>query len=114
MDQRLGSCSICGGDVMGHQGAYWSITPPPTPRCVGCGATTSADVIEMQPKNTQELESTVNEKDNIKDLGDAFLDALTILNLPSDLQDYADERLKQGATTQQVLKEIFGLAKGSK
>lgn len=38
MEQRVGTCSLCGGDVMGHRGAYWSVIPPPPDHCVSCGA----------------------------------------------------------------------------
>jgi hypothetical protein len=47
MNQRVGTCSLCGGDVMGHRGAWWSVLPPPPDRCFGCGAVAAADVIEM-------------------------------------------------------------------
>lgn len=47
MEQRLGSCSLCGGDVMGHVGAWMSINPPPPPTCSNCGAKTISDVIKM-------------------------------------------------------------------
>lgn len=47
MDERIGSCSICGGDVMGHRGAWWSIMPPPPAKCSKCGATEKGDRIEM-------------------------------------------------------------------
>lgn len=42
-----------------------------------------------------------------KKLADLFVDALTIVNLPEELQDYADKRLSEGATTQEVLAEIY-------
>ncbi len=50
MRQRLGSCSICNGDVMGHVGAWHSVLPPPPPECSSCGARTRDDVIAMVPK----------------------------------------------------------------
>lgn len=47
MQQRVGSCSICGGDVMGYRGVWMAITPPPPDRCSRCGAVRSDDVIPM-------------------------------------------------------------------
>lgn len=47
MEQRVGSCSLCGGDVIGFRGAWFSIVPPPPDKCSGCGAVRSEDVIEM-------------------------------------------------------------------
>lgn len=47
MEQRIGSCSLCGGDVMGWVGAWASVQPPPSPHCVGCGAKIRSDVIQM-------------------------------------------------------------------
>lgn len=41
MEQRIGSCSLCGGDVMA---VY-----PSTPRCFQCWATATVDVIQMDP-----------------------------------------------------------------
>jgi hypothetical protein len=46
--QRVGTCSRCGGDVIGVRGAWCSTEPPPPDRCVGCGAVASSDVIKMQ------------------------------------------------------------------
>lgn len=34
----IGACSICGGDVIGYQGAWLSILPPPPATCSRCGA----------------------------------------------------------------------------
>lgn len=50
MEQRIGSCSICGGDVKGYVGAWFSTQPPPVPQCSSCGAKMRADVISMVPK----------------------------------------------------------------
>lgn len=51
MTQRVGTCSLCGGDVMGFRGAWNSILPPPPDVCAQCGATRGGgdDVIEMRP-----------------------------------------------------------------
>lgn len=48
MHQRVGTCSLCGGDVYGHRGAWMSVTPPPVDTCSACGAVAAADVIEMR------------------------------------------------------------------
>ena len=49
MRQRVGTCSLCGGDVMGVRGAYWSTLPPPPDECASCGAMAASDVIPMHP-----------------------------------------------------------------
>lgn len=46
-EQRIGSCSICGCDVVGWKGSWFGVIPPPPPHCVGCGAKTADDVIKM-------------------------------------------------------------------
>jgi len=48
MTQRVGSCSLCGGDVMGFRGTWMAVVPPPPDRCSSCGATRGDDVIEMR------------------------------------------------------------------
>ncbi len=52
MFQRIGTCSICGGDVHGHYGAWHGVLPPPPPTCSQCGAVPkgTSDVIEMEPR----------------------------------------------------------------
>ena len=46
MHQRVGTCSICGGDVVRYHASF----PPYSPdRCLGCGAVPKGDVIEMVP-----------------------------------------------------------------
>lgn len=47
MDSRIGTCSLCGGDVMAWTGAWWSVNPPPSARCVKCNAVQSKDIIQM-------------------------------------------------------------------
>ena len=51
MRQRIGTCSLCGGDVVGYRGAWHSVSPPPPDTCSGCGAVArgQSDVIEMVP-----------------------------------------------------------------
>jgi len=52
MDQRVGSCSICGGDVVGFRGVWGAVIPPPPDSCTSCGAKNSNDVIQMgSPSN---------------------------------------------------------------
>lgn len=48
-EQRVGTCSICGGSVMGIRGAWWSVSPPPPDRCSNCGAVAQGDIIKMHP-----------------------------------------------------------------
>lgn len=50
MMQRVGTCSICGGDVMGFRGAWCGVTPPPPDTCSQCGARARGDVIDMVPR----------------------------------------------------------------
>jgi len=49
MEQRIGTCSICGGSVVGWQGAWWGVQSPPAAKCSGCGAVMQSDVIPMVP-----------------------------------------------------------------
>ena len=49
MNQRVGSCSICGGDVYGFRGTWLATIPPPPDRCSACGAIAASDVIQMVP-----------------------------------------------------------------
>jgi hypothetical protein len=50
MTQRVGTCSICGGDVMGFRGVWMGVTPPPPDECCQCGAVSRTDVIPMTPR----------------------------------------------------------------
>lgn len=50
MQQRVGTCSICGGDVVGYRGAWMSLNPPPADHCTSCGGVAHSDVIPMHPK----------------------------------------------------------------
>ena len=47
MMNRIGTCSICGGDVVGVIGIWMSVTPPPPATCSRCGAVERRDIIEM-------------------------------------------------------------------
>lgn len=38
MEQVIGQCSCCGGDVVQHRGLWMGVTPPPKERCTRCGA----------------------------------------------------------------------------
>jgi hypothetical protein len=44
---RVGTCSLCGGDVMGFEGSWSCILPPPPNKCSRCGAIEKGDIIEM-------------------------------------------------------------------
>lgn len=49
-DQVIGSCSLCGGDVVGHVGAWHGVIPPPPAVCTQCGAREARQpVIQMRP-----------------------------------------------------------------
>jgi len=45
--QRIGTCSLCGGDVVGHRGAWMATVPPPPDTCQDCGAVRDTDLIRM-------------------------------------------------------------------
>lgn len=47
MNCRVGTCSLCGGDVMGHRGPWLGVAPPPPDRCVRCRAVSASDIIPM-------------------------------------------------------------------
>ena len=50
MNQVIGSCSLCGGDVVGFCGVWMAVTPPPPARCSACGAVEQRlPVIPMRP-----------------------------------------------------------------
>lgn len=49
MNQRVGTCSLCGGDVMGYRGTWLAVVPPPPDECSKCGARRADDTIEMRP-----------------------------------------------------------------
>lgn len=50
-EQTIGTCSICGGSVVGWVGAWHAVIPPPPARCASCGATEArhGPVIPMVP-----------------------------------------------------------------
>lgn len=47
-EQRVGTCSICGGSVMGIRGAWLSVDPLPPDKCRSCGVVVRSDVIAME------------------------------------------------------------------
>ena len=46
-EQRVGTCSLCGGEVRGWRGGWWSVEPPPPDSCSSCGAHRREEVIDM-------------------------------------------------------------------
>lgn len=51
---KIGKCSLCGGEVVGDDGAWFGKPPPPS-YCLGCGATskrTPDNVIPMYRNNS--------------------------------------------------------------
>ena len=51
--RRIGTCSICGGSVMGVGGPWYRETPQPPDKCSGCGAVAQqTDVIQMVPSSS--------------------------------------------------------------
>ncbi len=75
MNQRVGTCSICGGDVVGFRGAWWSILPPPPDVCSQCGGRSKSDVVEMVPAGPRHAQRaaytshTITVDDSSKDGG---------------------------------------------
>lgn len=54
-DQVIGRCSICGGEVVGHTGAWWATIPPPPAKCSSCGAVEArGPIIPMVPAGRQQ------------------------------------------------------------
>lgn len=50
MYQEIGTCSLCGGSVVGFSGAWFGVIPPPPARCTFCGAVQqTGPVIPMRP-----------------------------------------------------------------
>ena len=49
MNNTIGRCSICGGDVVIPM--HWSAVVPPVPTCTSCGATKRRRLptVEMEP-----------------------------------------------------------------
>lgn len=60
MEQRVGTCSICGGSVHGVRGAWMSVNPPPPDRCMACGAVAQSDVIKMTPAPQKRWDTSWN------------------------------------------------------
>ena len=46
-ETKIGICSLCGGDVVAYEGAWYGVQPPPPPKCTGCGAKKAENVIKM-------------------------------------------------------------------
>lgn len=48
---RVGTCSVCGGDVYGHRGPWFGVVPPSNDECKQCGAVGAwqSDIVPMQP-----------------------------------------------------------------
>lgn len=63
-EQRIGTCSICFGDVVGFRGGGDIHIQTPPARCTSCGATERSDIIEMHPVKGSQTQivtsSTIN------------------------------------------------------
>lgn len=65
-ETRIGTCGNCGGDVVGWTGPYYSIIPPPPPRCTRCHAVPAYadDTIPMGkpgvPRDTRISDTSTN------------------------------------------------------
>lgn len=65
MMQRIGACSICGGDVMAWTGPYHSVVPPGPARCSQCGAVEAASgtvipMVPSRPPNVRDFQTFDN------------------------------------------------------
>lgn len=51
-EQKIGVCSICGGDVVGWVGGWLATVPPPPATCQSCNAVSAAGepVIPMRKR----------------------------------------------------------------
>ena len=61
--QRIGRCSICGGDVMAHVGPWMGTVPPGPPCCASCGAVDARSdrVIPMSPRPVQRFPRVITQ-----------------------------------------------------
>lgn len=55
MEQRLGICSLCGGEVYGHLGPWWGLVPPPPATCRSCGGVQAGSIIPMVPRGPRAI-----------------------------------------------------------
>jgi hypothetical protein len=55
MNNVIGKCSICGGDVVGFTGIWMAVIPPPPAQCTSCGAVEAGTVIKMTPAPTHPM-----------------------------------------------------------
>lgn len=59
----VGTCSLCGGAVVGVRGVWMSVLPPPPDRCTQCGAVERSAVIDMVPfRPLRQREGTGHER----------------------------------------------------
>lgn len=50
--RKIGTCSLCGGNVLAYTGPWASVSPPPEPCCASCNAVVADEpVINMRPRN---------------------------------------------------------------
>lgn len=62
MNNRVGTCSLCGGDVVGFRGIWMSVCPPPPDKCTSCGAVAASDVIPMfRPGSVQQFRPIISD-----------------------------------------------------
>jgi hypothetical protein len=61
MDRVIGTCSLCGGDVVAYEGIWMSVLPPPPPTCSGCRAVKrgTKPVIDMEPSAPSPNRTTI-------------------------------------------------------
>lgn len=65
MQGIVGICSICGGEVVGHTGAWMAVVPPPPARCTKCGAVEQrGQVVRMRPATDSDNFKTIT-TDNV-------------------------------------------------
>ena len=64
MDTRIGTCSLCGGDVYGYTGPWWGTVPPPPPTCRNCGSIPkwADDTIDMSPRKLPKIHTYPTDK----------------------------------------------------
>lgn len=79
MYQRVGACSLCGGDVIGYRGAWSGITHPPKDECSSCFATRADDIIPMVKSSG--VKQTAYKEKEVQDYSSKLLEGLESFNI---------------------------------
>ena len=80
MYYRIGTCGLCGGDVIGWRGAWYGDNAPEGDKCKACDTFVACDVIQMSHYNMPEAPIDVGLTMKIEQRRDAD-------DLPETLQE---------------------------